>query len=121
MKRILIIDDDTTCLAAMHQMLKEDYRISLFVGGSGAIEAVEKIRPDLLVVDRHMPELSGIEICKWVKSPESGVNVPVIIYSATQDLPEFEHEALAAGADLILNKTYQKEKLVSTIQSLLGA
>lgn len=69
MKRILIIDDDTTCLAAMHQMLKEDYRISLFVGGSGAIEAVEKIRPDLLVVDRHMPELSGIEICKWVKSP----------------------------------------------------
>lgn len=120
MKRVLIIDDDTTSLAAMHQMLKISYRVSLFIGGSGSFEALQKIRPDLLIVDRYMPGLSGVEICEWVKSPNSGLDIPVIIYSAAQADSEFEREALAAGAALALLKTTDGNELVTAIQSLIG-
>lgn len=118
--RILIIDDDTTSLAAMHQKLKARYRVSLFVGGAGAVEVIRKIGPDLVIVDRQMPGLSGLEICRWLKSPEAKMNIPVIVYSAALDHDQFEHEAASAGADLAVMKSIHVDALTRAIDSLTG-
>lgn len=120
MKRILVIDDDPTCLAATNQMLKDHYRLAFFNGGADAPNFIQKIMPDLIVTDNSMEGMSGVEICRWVKSQDTTRSIPVIVNSGSGDGSTEKAECMAAGADLFVTKSYNSQDLVSAIESLIG-
>lgn len=119
MKKILVIDDDPTCLAATNQLLKGRYRLAFFNGGEDAPEVIQKVNPDLIVTDNLMEGMSGVDICRWVKAQEATRSIPVIVHSGCVGSKEQE-DCLSAGADMFVSKNYNGQDLVSAIETLIG-
>src|SRR5215471_10275673 len=66
--RILVVDDTPANILALSATLKEKgYQISVATSGKQALEAVERVRPDLVLLDVMMPEMDGFETCRQLK------------------------------------------------------
>ena len=75
--RILVVDDTPANLQTLAAILKEKgYRISVATNGRQALEVVEKVEPDLILLDVMMPEMDGFETCRRLKASENGTRFP---------------------------------------------
>ncbi len=86
--------------------------------GQQALELVEKL-PDLVILDVNLPDISGYEVCKQMKSKEATSRVPVLHLSATMVSTEARVAGLDGGADAYLIQPVEPEELVATIRALL--
>jgi DNA-binding response OmpR family regulator len=82
--------------------------------GQNGIDLIEKIQPDIILLDLLMPELDGWEVCRAIKS---GHQIPILILSAV-DNPSRIADALNAGADDYLIKPVSAESLIAHINNL---
>lgn len=83
--RLLIVDDEPTNLRVLRQILQSDYRLSFARSGKVALELVEKERPELILLDIMMPEMTGLEVCKRLKADPKYAHIPIIFVTALQD------------------------------------
>jgi DNA-binding response OmpR family regulator len=113
--KILTIDDDPQTTTITSLLLKS-YGMDVFVANSGAtgIEMVQKVSPDLVILDMMMPEMDGIEVCQIIRSFS---NVPILAYSAFYDLEEIARAKLA-GVNDYLPKPTPVEIIVAHINKL---
>ena len=65
--RILVVDDTPSYLEICRDALEKDYDVMLAKSGSEALEIMERYRVDLILLDVHMPEMDGFEICRLIK------------------------------------------------------
>lgn len=118
--RILVVDDDKG-LQTLVQTLLQRANMDPIVAGS-ATEAAEVLKqpplPDAVVLDLMLPDVSGIEFLRQVRSKSKFDGLPVVILSALAD-PDQIREGLETGADRYLTKPYLANNLVSTITELL--
>jgi putative two-component system response regulator len=83
--KILIVDDEPANLRVLRQVLQHDYRLSFARSGQAALELVAKERPDLILLDIMMPEMTGLEVCKRLKADPEYSHIPIIFVTALQD------------------------------------
>ena len=100
--KILIIDDEKSNLLYLHTVLRPEYAVYAFKDGVEALEKVESVQPDLILLDIVMPGMDGYEVLAALKAREDTQSIPVIFITG-QDSKADEERGLSAGvADYIV-------------------
>ena len=115
-KSILIVEDDNNIADLLRLYLeKEGYQATIAADGTQGIDLYRKLRPDLVLLDLNLPEVSGFQICRDVKQRSA---LPVLVLTSRDQLRDEVH-ALELGADEYLTKPYRKERLLARIGNVL--
>ena len=86
-KTILVADDETHILHVVSLKLRNaGYRVVTARDGQEALELAQQEKPDLLITDYHMPELSGLELCRKLKQDPATCNIAAIMLTVTVGL-----------------------------------
>ena len=117
-KKILVVDDDKFNIAALANCLKPPYEIIVALDGPSALAEVEKHRPDLILLDIVMPQMSGFDVIGELKKNEATMNIP-IIFITSLDTDEIRKKGLALGAVDYVTKPYQKSAVKGIIDKYL--
>jgi len=117
--RILVADDNPTNREVIGRILERSgHAVTLVNDGEQALDAVERQSPDLVILDRNMPGMGGMEALQALRLMTRGrERLPVIMLSADVTL-EAKREALEAGADAFLSKPIETLRLLDEIQVL---
>ena len=116
--KILIADDSKLVLSLVKSILESnsaDYIVYTAHDGKEAIEAAHKEKPDLILMDWQMPELSGIEALTQLKHDVATSEIPVIMLTAS----ESTSEAFEAGAIDFVQKPFNKNELLARVKSVI--
>ena len=114
--RVLIADDDPAMRETLVEMLQPEFETIDVESGAEAVEVVEHGEIHLVILDVHMPLLSGIEALRQVRLVR--FELPCILLSANWTLP-LREEALSCHASAVLEKPVSRRELVTTISSAL--
>jgi two-component system cell cycle response regulator len=119
--RILIVDDVATNRIVMKVKLAAAcYAVEQADSGAAALESARRSRPDLIVLDVLMPDISGLEVCRRLKADPDTADIPVILVTALADRAS-KMAGLEAGADDFLTKPVDEVALLARVRSLLRA
>lgn len=119
MKKILIVDDHpTNILILRERLVKEDFEIITASNGEEGVAAAIENKPDLVLLDVIMPDVSGIEVCKTLSSDPRTSSVPVILVTARISHQDIE-EGFRAGAFDYIKKPIDLDELVIRVKSAL--
>lgn len=117
MFHILVVDDDRSTRLFMRALLEaEGYRVSLTADGEEALEAMEHVHVDLVVVDIMMPRMDGYEFTRTLRSADN--NLPILMVSA-KSLPADRKRGFRMGTDDFMVKPVDEEELLLHIRALL--
>ncbi|MGZ8341782.1 MAG: HD-GYP domain-containing protein [Telluria sp.] len=94
---ILVVDDEASNLQLLRQILQDDYRLLFAKDGARARELARLEKPDLVLLDVMMPEMSGYEVCAALKANAATAAIPVLFVTALADADD-EVEGFEAGA-----------------------
>jgi two-component system, OmpR family, phosphate regulon response regulator PhoB len=120
MTLVLVADDDADIRDLVVFKVEQLGVEVLAVGdGQSAPDAVRTRRPDLAVLDVSMPGLSGIDVCRMIRSDPEIAGTPVIMLTARVQEQDVE-QGFTAGADDYVTKPFSPRELVSRIQALLS-
>jgi CheY-like chemotaxis protein len=116
---ILIVDDLKPNVKLLNFILKaNEYQTSLALSGKQALERLNVLTPDLILLDLMMPDMSGLEVCRQIKSQDKYRNIPIIFLTASEEKSDFQ-EAYKLGAADYVTKPFRKEELLSKINTQL--
>ena len=116
MTKILIVEDEISFSDALAYLLKkESYEVEVAVNGTQAIESFNSFSPDLILLDLMIPELSGTEVCRVIRSTSQ---VPIIMLTA-KDAEIDKVVGLELGADDYVTKPYSSRELIARIKAVL--
>ncbi|HSG65595.1 MAG TPA: response regulator, partial [Gammaproteobacteria bacterium] len=118
-KTILIADDDpSSMLLAEAALIDAGYRVTIAAGGGEAIRQFGEERPDCLVLDVMMPDLSGYEVCRVVRSRPEGRHLPILMLTSLSDHASIS-ESYSSGASDFAQKGLHPRLLVERVRFLL--
>lgn len=118
-KTILIADDEPTLLQFLRLALHKSYDLYLAENGREAIEILEKVTPDLIILDIMMPEIDGFTVCEMLKKDKNKKSIPLILLSA-KSMEKDIFKGLKLGADLYITKPFDPEYLEKKIAEILS-
>ena len=118
--RILVVDDTADSLMILRRMLEaQNFVVSTASSGTQALERLRNERPDAILLDVMMPDMSGIEVLQRIRSSPKTAHVPVILVTAkTQDddmIVGYQH-----GADYYITKPCTAKQLMYGLQMVLA-
>jgi two-component system, OmpR family, KDP operon response regulator KdpE len=115
--RILIIEDEKAIVRALQRSLAmHGYDVFVANGGEKALEAIELHRPDLLLLDLGLPDMSGLEICRRIR--EYSLSLPIIVISI-KDTEIDKVNALDLGADDYISKPFGINEVLARVRVAL--
>lgn len=116
---ILVVDDepDIGALVAFH-LARERFRVRTASDGLEALRAVESERPDLIILDQMLPNLSGLEVLAELRRRPETRDVPVILLTARREERD-RVEGLRLGADDYVAKPFSPQELVLRVAAVL--
>ena len=118
-RKILVVDDDSTSRRLMSHILnREGYDVATASDGVEALELMADDPAEIVITDRMMPNMDGVELLKAVRQSPMYGHIPVIIVTANSDARD-QPEAEAAGATAFLTKPVGSTELLATVQRAL--
>jgi CheY-like chemotaxis protein len=102
MKKIIFADDDSAIQDVITLILDREYKVTVFTKGEPLLRNQFDI-PDLFLLDRQLPGVDGLDICRFLKSQATTKDIPIIMITAT---PNISSLARAAGANGIIEKPF---------------
>ena len=112
--RVLVVDDEPNILATLAPLLRSrGYQVSTAMSGRGAIETIDREKPDLVVLDLGLPDIDGVEVCRHVRESS---NLPIVVLSARGSEGD-KVRALDVGADDYVTKPFGAEELLARIRA----
>ncbi|MCG5531569.1 PAS domain S-box protein, partial [Halorhodospira halochloris] len=108
LQTILVVDDEPTNIQALGNVLKDDYRVQVATSGDGALamlQAPNRPKPDMILLDIQMPGLDGYEICRRLKADSQTRNIDIIFVTA-RDAASDEEYGLSLGAVDYITKPF---------------
>jgi two-component system cell cycle response regulator DivK len=120
-KTVLIVEDNELNMKLFHDLLEaHGYNTVSTRNGVEAIDLARKHRPDLILMDIQLPEVSGLEVTKWIKDdPELHV-IPIVAITAFA-MKGDEERIRQGGCEAYLSKPISVAKFIETIRQFLGA
>ena len=116
MTKILIVEDESSFSEALSFLLgKEGYDVAVAVTGTDAIAQFNENGADLILLDLMIPEISGVEVCKTIRTSSQ---VPIIMLTA-KDSEIDKVVGLELGADDYVTKPYSSRELIARIKAVL--
>jgi CheY-like chemotaxis protein/PAS domain-containing protein len=110
---ILVVDDTRENLLLLATMLSDSgYKVRKAINGTLALGAVEMANPDLILLDIHMPDMNGYEVCKRLKSDPKAADIPVIFISALNEVLDKVKAFEVGGIDYVTKPFEMQEVLV---------
>jgi putative two-component system response regulator len=113
---IMLVDDNMTNLVAGRNLLKDRYHLYPLPSASKLFEFLNRIRPDLILLDIEMPEMNGYEALQKLKADETTTGIPVIFLTST---PGEEEEWFRLGAAGYVEKPFEAPFLIDCIEKNL--
>lgn len=118
-KRILVVEDEDNIATALDYLLtREGYVQTRLATGAGAVERIRSDRPDLVLLDVMLPEVSGYEICQAVRMDEGLAGVKILMMTARGSALE-RRKGLAMGADGFISKPFELRALRAELHRIL--
>lgn len=113
---MIIEDEEALALLLKYNLEKEGFAVLTESRGSRAVAEVEKNQPSVVILDWMLPEMSGVEICKLIRSKPDIKNIPVIMLTAKGE-EEDKIKGLTAGADDYVTKPFSVPELVARVKA----
>src|SRR5512134_3865355 len=118
-ERIMIVEDTPANIQILTGILKErGYQLSIATDGRRALEALERVRPDLILLDVMMPGMDGYETCRRIKSNAAWKDIPIIFLTAKSDTADIV-TGFEAGAVDYVAKPFNAHELLARISTHL--
>lgn len=119
-KKILIVEDEESLLKLEKIFLSSrGYEVVGVADGPSALTALEKERPDLILLDIMLPQMDGFEVCKRIKENPQTASIPIIMLTAKKSSEDMA-KGKEVGADNYITKPFKSANVIETIQSYLG-
>ena len=117
---ILVVDDLSDMRSLIRKSLEhKGYRVVTAANGKAGVETARRVRPDLIITDWMMPEMSGPELIDTTKTDAELNSVPVVLLTAKSD-EESKLIGTEIGADSFLGKPFNAQELTSIVKNLLS-
>jgi len=118
-KLIFVVDDEKDIRELVSINLKKyGFKSKEFEDGKSLLKALEKTRPDLILLDIMMPGIDGIELTKIIKQEKQYKNIPIIMLTAKTDETD-KIVGLEIGADDYVSKPFSPKELIARIKAVL--
>ncbi len=119
-KRVLIVEDNELNMKLFNDLLEANgYGTIQTRSGVEAVELARTHRPDLILMDIQLPEVSGLEVIRWVKDDEALRHIPVIAITAFA-MKGDEEKILQGGCEAYLSKPISVVKFLETVRHYLS-
>jgi len=118
-KRVLVVEDEPDIAALIaYQLTREGFRVETAATGTDALSAVGREIPDLVVLDRMLPGLTGDEVLKSLRKESATKAIPILVLTAKRE-QEDRITGFELGADDYLTKPFSPRELVLRVQAIL--
>ena len=119
-KTVLIVEDNELNMKLFHDLLDaHGYRILQTKDGMEALDIAREHRPDLILMDIQLPEVSGLEVTKWLKEDESLRSIPVVAVTAFA-MKGDEEKIREGGCEAYIAKPISVANFLETVQRFLS-
>lgn len=119
MLTVLVVDDEPNVVELVRVTLADArVRIVEALDGETALHLAEMLRPDLVLLDVHLPDLDGLEVCRRLRSDDRFAAMRVVMLTAAAQSEDVAR-GLAAGADQYLTKPFSPVRLLSLVEKLV--
>ena len=118
MKTIFVVDDSDTNLSMAEVALEDNYRVMTMPSAAKMFNLLEKVTPDLILLDIEMPEMDGFQALKKLKSESLWVNIPVMFLTGRNDA-DVEVQGFELGAVDFVTKPFSASVLINRIKTHL--
>ena len=119
-KTVLIVEDNELNMKLFHDLLDaHGYNILQTKDGMEALDIAREHHPDLILMDIQLPEVSGIEVTKWLKEDDTLRAIPVIAVTAFA-MKGDEQKIREGGCEAYVSKPISVPKFIETIKTYLG-
>jgi len=117
--RILVIEDEPANIRTLSTLLKErGYNINIATNGRQGLEVLERIRPDLILLDIMMPEIDGFETCRRIKASTAWREIPIIFLTAKTDTADIVRGFELGAVDYVA-KPFNAHELLARVNTHL--
>ena len=116
MKTIFIVDDSDTNLAMAEEALEDHFRVMTVPSAAKMFALLEKMTPDLILLDIEMPEMGGFEALEKLKANGSWSGIPVVFLTGTSDAA-IEERGAKLGALGIVTKPFKPSTLLERVNA----
>lgn len=116
--RVLIVEDYDLMMRALTRLLTPECEIvSVLAEGRRAIDAAEQLKPDVLLIDLNLPDMSGLDVCRAVRQANDQAKVILISGLADQTIEALAREA---GATAFVSKAAAGTELLAAVQNAVS-
>ncbi|GJL93660.1 MAG: DNA-binding response regulator [Hyphococcus sp.] len=117
--QILIVEDEEALATLLeYNLAKENFEVSVASDGEEALLRIQESAPDLIILDWMLPSVSGIEICRRLRSKPETQNLPIIMLTARSEEAD-RIRGLDTGADDYLTKPFSTNELIARVRAVL--
>lgn len=114
--KVLAIDDEEKILSLIQDILSDTYEVVVASTGQKGIELALTEKPNLVLVDNIMPNMSGIEATQFIRKCAATKDIPIIMLTALKESPD-RTRAFRAGVDDFISKPFHPDELMARIES----
>jgi CheY-like chemotaxis protein len=118
MKRILVVEDDSSLLELEKSILEDLYSVETAENGEAALAKIKTNRPDLVVLDLMMPVMDGYQLCEELKKDTIFAKIPIVMVTARNRREDME-EGYLTGAQAYIFKPFTAKDLLKVVELLL--
>lgn len=118
-EKVLVVDDEQKIVRIVRAYLERDgYYVLTAADGRSALDLVRRERPDLMILDLMLPEVSGWDVCRAVRADPSTAHLPIVMLTARDEVPD-RIVGLELGADDYVVKPFDPNELLARIHAVL--
>lgn len=115
---ILVVDDDAVTVDLVRAVLEDSYSVQVAALVAQGRAMVGRIKPDLIVLDRDLPDGDGLDLCRELRSAPATRSLPILMLTGRQHVAD-KVAGLKLGADDYLAKPFHTDELLARVQALL--
>ncbi len=119
-KTVLIVEDNELNMKLFRDLLEaHGYQTAGTTNGFEALDLVRKIHPDLILMDIQLPQVSGLEVTRWIKGDPELRSIPVVAVTAFA-MKGDEERIREGGCEAYLSKPISVGKFIETVRQFIG-
>lgn len=118
-KHIFVVEDEEDILDLIrHHLVKEGYQVSVASNGAGAVKAIMRKPPDMILLDLMLPGMNGLDICRLLKRDSKTAEIPILMVTAKDEEADVV-AGLELGADDYVVKPFRMKELMARVRAAL--